>query len=295
MLIPGKPIFDLIQQRYSCRAYTKTPIAVEQAGQLRAFAGSITSGPLGTPLRFELIVAVEPDRKELKGLGTYGAIRNPAGFITGAAGPGPMALIDYGYALETILLYTTGLGLGTCWLGGNFTRSAFSRLIHPANEECIPAVAAVGCPVENIRSHDRLRQKVSSDTRRPWESLFFQSGFRRPLSVENASMYAGPLEMLRLAPSGHNHQPWRVVQDGGCYHIYLQRTPGYGPGSLSFWLLGVVDLQRMEIGIAMCHFALAAGEAGLEGRWEVRDPGLSHPGEVPEYVVTWVAENVSLT
>ena len=96
---------------------------------------------------------------------------------------------------------------------------------------------------------------------------------------------------MRLAPSASNHQPWRVVEDGDCFHFYLQRTQGYGRGSPAFVLFGVADLQRVDIGIAMCHFELAARELGLEGQWEAHDPALQKPDDTMEYVVTWVGEH----
>jgi hypothetical protein len=89
-----------------------------------------------------------------------------------------------------------------------------------------------------------------------------------------------------LAPSAHNYQPWRVVLQDSSYHFYLKRTRGYGPGNLTFILLDVVDLQRMEIGIAMCHFELAARELGLAGKWHAGDPNLPNPGDL-EYIATW--------
>jgi hypothetical protein len=79
-----------------------------------------------------------------------------------------------------------------------------------------------------------------------------------------------------------------VVQDGARFHFYLQRTPGFGPGTLTFTLLGVADLQRVDMGIAMCHFELTAREVDLEGRWIVHEPVLPGPGDRTEYVVTWV-------
>ena len=285
-MIPfASPITEIIPQRYSCRAFQKIPVAVKQSQQLEEFAKSIISGPFNTPLRFELLIAAAGDQNILKGLGTYGAIQNPAGFIIGAAGPGEMHLIDYGFALETILLYATALGLGTCWLGGNFTKSSFSRKIKAAKDEIVPAVSPTGYPTEEIRTRDRMRIKVKSDTRLPWEALFFKSGFADSLSREDAGAYAVPLDMLQLAPSAHNYQPWRIVQQDSCYHFYLKRTPGYGPGNLTFILLDVVDLQRMEIGISMCHFELAARELGLAGKWQALDPILPNPGDL-EYIAT---------
>ena len=36
------------------------------------------------------------------------------------------------------------------------------------------------------------------------------------------------LEMVRRGPSASNKQPWRVVRAGERWHLYLQRTRGYG-------------------------------------------------------------------
>lgn len=283
----NRPVIEIIKQRYSCRAYARTAIAPEQGRSLALYAETIKAGPLGTPLRFTLVTAAEGDSRALRGLGTYGLIRNPAGFIIGAAGPGERNLEDFGYGMEALILYATGLGLGTCWLGGNFTKSSFARRIAAAETEITPAVASVGYPTENSRGRDPLRRMARSDTRLPWGALFFRGRFAAPLDPADAGAYATPLAMLRLAPSASNHQPWRVVQDGGCYHFYLQRTPGYGPGSPAFVLFSIADLQRVDMGIAMCHFELTARELGLTGAWEVREPALARPTGSPEYVVTW--------
>lgn len=279
---------EIIPKRYSCRAYNKAPIAAEQARQLAAFAATIERGPLGARLRFELAVALEHDPKALRGLGTYGLIKDPSGFIIGAAGQGEKNLEDFGYGMEMVILYATDLGLGTCWLGGNFTKSSFASRIRAARDEIVPAVASIGYAREGSRARDRLRQRIKADTRLPWETMFFRSGFDAPLSEEEAGAYARPLAMLRLAPSSHNYQPWRVVQDGARYHFYLQRTRGYGPGTLTFTLLGIADLQRVDVGIAMCHFELTARELGLAGKWIVQEPGLQKPDEPLAYIATWM-------
>ncbi len=285
----NRPVTESIQQRYSCRIYDPAPIAPEQAGQLADFAASIRAGPLGTPCRFELAVATEGDRKALQGLGTYGLIKDPPGFIIGAVCQGEKDLEDFSYGLEAIILYATGLGLGTCWLGGNFTKSSFSRKIRAGRDETVPGVASVGYPAPESRTRDRLRQQARSDTRLPWGMLFFQFSFETPLSAAAAGAYALPLEMVRLAPSAHNKQPWRIVQGGRCFHFYLQRTRDQQRGRrVLSTLLGVADLQRMDMGIAMCHFELAARELGLEGKWQIHDPGIQKAGDPAEYVVSWV-------
>jgi nitroreductase len=91
--------------------------------------------------------------------------------------------------------------------------------------------------------------------------------------------------MVRLGPSASNKQPWRFVRQASAWHLYLHRTPGYGKGISS--LSATADLQRVDMGIAMSHFALTARESGLEGGWHVDDPGIAPPDEHIEYVATW--------
>jgi hypothetical protein len=180
--------------------------------------------------------------------------------------------------------------MGTCWLGGFFTRSTFSRKISAAKDEIIPAVCAVG-PIapRSTPLDDAIRQGVGARNRLSWDKLFFDRSIGVPLTQEKAGAYANALEMVRLGPSASNKQPWRIVKDGGGWHFYVQRTPGY----LSGWLVkraGIADLQRVDLGIAMCHFALTAAEAGLQGRWEAREPALARPDALTEYVVSWVSQ-----
>ena len=84
-MIFSRPVVDLISERFSCRAYAKAPIPDEKRIRLSAAALAVRSGPLGSALRFRLIAADSDDGTALKGLGTYGFIRDPAGFIAGAA------------------------------------------------------------------------------------------------------------------------------------------------------------------------------------------------------------------
>jgi hypothetical protein len=56
---------------------------------------------------------------------------------------------------------------------------------------------------------------------------------------------------------------------------------------LIFRLLHLADLQRVDMGIAMCHFELTARELGLGGRWVVDDPCIEKPDETSEYTTSW--------
>lgn len=282
----SKPITEIIPRRYSCRAYLDRPI--EQAVQkaLTEFMASLAGGPLGATARFALVAATEQDRTSLRGLGTYGFIKGATGFIIGAVRSAPGDLEDYGYLMERIILLATDLGLGTCWLGGSFTRSSFARKIGAGADEMVPAVAAIGYPVDDNRARDWIRRSARSDSRLPWEKLFFSQSFARPLTREEAGVYATPLEMVRLAPSASNRQPWRMVRDSAAWHLYMWRTKGYRDNLVSR-VLGIADLQRIDMGIAMCHLELTATELGLPGRWVVQEPPIEKPSELVEYIASW--------
>ena len=124
-----------------------------------------------------------------------------------------------------------------------------------------------------------MRKAIHADERLPFEELFFDGDAATPLSQEKAGDLAVPLEMVRLAPSAVNRQPWRVVVKENAAHFYLKRAKGMGGGAL--------DMQKIDMGIALCHFDLAAHEAGLAPRFVQDDPGIETPnGE--EYIASWL-------
>lgn len=280
-------IVDVITRRYSARHFQDMWFLDHERTKLRENLTLIRTGPLGSNLRFILVAATQPDHTSLKGLGTYGFIRNPSGFIIGAVEDTPTAMEDYGYAMEVAILKATDLGVGTCWLGGSFTQSSFARKIQRKANELIPAVTAVGHVTKERKLRDSIRHRIRADQRLDWNVLFFDGDFATPLSRTSAADFATALDMVRLAPSASNKQPWRIIKEGDRWHFYCQRTPGYGKGSLLFNLLKLADLQRLDVGIAMCHFDLTARQMGLEGCWINVNPELVVADEKPFYVATW--------
>ncbi len=292
----SQPASSVIRKRYSCRNYLKTPLDPVKRSDLEEAIQTLPPGPFGTLERFELPAATLEDQRALRGLRTYGFIHNPPAFLIGATRDAPLNLENFGYRMELLVLHATDLDLGTCWLGGTFTRSSFMDRIRAAKDESIPAVVSVGYINDEASAIDRaVRQRAGSQYRLGWESLFFDAESGKPLTPQAAGAYAEALEMVRIGPSASNKQPWRIVrqrssrrtiQQGERWHFYLQRTRGYR----EWWiarLMAVADMQRIDMGIAMCHFALAAGEAGLAGDWEIcppTEPISINPGE---YLVTW--------
>ena len=57
---------------------------------------------------------------------------------------------------------------------------------------------------------------------------------------------------------------------------------------MSSGLSKTVDLQRIDMGIAMCHFELTAHELGLKGKWQIDDPQILAPDQLAEFTASWI-------
>lgn len=272
---------EIIQQRSSWRSCTGEPIPHAKRQQLERFIAERSEGIFGTPLRFQLVAARSGDSAELSGLGTYGFIRGASGFIVGALKKELNNLEDYGLLMEEIILYATDLDLATCWLGGSFQKDNFSARIHTQEDEIVPAVVSVGLHADHRNMVDRIIRNVAGSKKRlDWDRLFFEPDLQTPLDRERAGSYAPVFDMVRLSPSASNKQPWRLVLEGDTIHFFLKRTPGYHKPKL------FSDLQRIDMGISMCHFEQVCLEMNLPGSWIREEPQLDFP-DFWEYTASW--------
>ena len=279
-------IMDVIQKRYSCRTFKRAPLSDQMLQRLNQSIPESPATPFQSAIRFRHLIGSQESMEAMKGLGTYGVIKDPAGFIIGAVKKGPFDLESFGYAMESILLSATGLGLGTCWLGGTFTKSLFAGKIEAASDEIVPAVMAFGEIAEKSRMTEKIiRWGARASTRKPWHTLFFDRSFRTPLDANSAGPYQTPLEMVRIGPSGSNKQPWRMVKDAASFHLYLQRTKGYYERNKRYF--GMADMQRIDMGIAMLHFDLACRELSLKGEWIREDPKIDDLPDLTTYVASY--------
>jgi nitroreductase len=279
----GKPVEQVIRRRVSVRTYKKGKLPEEVREQMAAFLEEI-SGPFQPKVRLKLVDAAPGNGSKEYKLGTYGVIRGASAFIAGAVEKGDRYLEQYGYVMEKAILHATSLGLGTCWLGGTFNKSEFAKAIGLCENEILPAVTPIGYAEEKRSLVDAaLRFTAGSKHRKKWEELFFDGSFTKSIREEAAAKDYLPLEMVRLAPSASNKQPWRIVREHGNYHLYLQHAKGYS-NALGF------DIQKIDMGIAMCHFELAMLEIGEKGNWSVKPPETGKLPENTEYVASWISE-----
>lgn len=275
-------MIESIRIRTSSRSYDKRPLEPEKRKQIEDYLSSNKKGPFGSTVRFQLFGFTEGEQGQTENLGTYGVIKGTRLFIVGAVMNTDKAMEDYGYCMEKNILVATSLGLGTCWLGGMFKRSTFAKKIGLSANEVMPAVSPVGYTAEKKTFTDSLFKFLArSKTRKLWEKLFYSNDFDTPLIKSDAGRYTTCLEAVRLAPSASNRQPWRILREEGknTFHFYLRRAKMYTKSSRR------IDLQKVDMGIAMCHFELSAKELGLKGNWQKQGNRIS--SEDKEYIMSW--------
>ncbi|MBD3385473.1 nitroreductase [candidate division KSB1 bacterium] len=277
-----QPVSNLIKTRKSWRSYKNTTIDTDLWKRIKNDVTGEYKGPFENAVRLDIFGKKHIEENKNIALGTYGFVKNARYFLIGTVKPNDKALEDYGFCFERAILYLTGMGLGTCWLGATFKRSDFARAIHATEDEIIPAVSPFGHTTEQRSIRDRLiRMGAKSKKRKPWSELFFHHAMNTRLTKSDAGTYAVPLEMVRLAPSASNKQPWRIIKKEKAFHFFLQRHKTNHST--------MVDFPRIDMGIAMCHFELTAREQGLSGKWVQARTDIEI--ENAEYKFTWIHQS----
>lgn len=261
----------LVRGRRSVRTFEDRSVSQQDLDKLRAFLVEATN-PYGLPVEFKLLDGTKQKLSCPVVVGTdlyVGAKMKQAPNLNEA----------FGYSFELLVLYALSLGLGTVWVGGTMDRPAFEKAMELTGDEVMPCMSPLGYPAKKMSVREAMMRKgVKADSRMTFEELFFDGSFAVPLPQEKAGKLCHSLEMVRLAPSAVNKQPWRIVVKDNSAHFYLMRSRGF-EGS-------VIDMQKIDMGIALCHFDLAAKEAGLAPRFVQSNPGIVADDGL-EYIATY--------
>jgi len=267
-----KNIMEQISNRRSVRTFDgKTPDE-NTIEKLLSFAENIRN-PYDIPVEFKLL-----DAKK-HGL-SCPVVSGTDIYIGGKIKKVPNAAVAFGFSFEMLVLYAWSLGIGTVWLGGTMNREAFEKAMELGEDEMMPCASPLGYSAKKMSLRENMMRKaIKADSRLPFEELFFDGNFGVALTREKAGVFEKPLEMVRLAPSAVNKQPWRVVVTDGAVHFYLKRSRGFGHE-------GKLDMQMIDLGIALCHFALAAEETGLNMKFVREEPGVVETLDA-EYIASY--------
>jgi len=185
----------------------------------------------------------------------------------------------FGYAFEKLVLYAQSLGIGTTWIGGTMDRDAFEKAMNLSDGEIMPCVSPLGYPAKKMSLREiMMRKGIHADERKAFEEIAFFDTFDQPLTADLAKDLYLPLEMVRLGPSAVNKQPWRILVKDHFVHFYLKRAKPF--------VSGKIDMQKIDMGIALCHFDLIAKEKGLNIELMLKDPEIPSSQDM-EYIASY--------
>lgn len=271
MEIGMKNVLELIKERRSVRTYDGRILDDKTKETLSSWLKEVKN-PFDIPVEFRFLNAKE------HGL-TCPVVTGTELYVGGKIKNLPYASAAFGYSFEIFVLLAQSLGLGSVWLGGTMNRAAFEEAMNLEEDEMMPCASPIGYTAKKMSVREgMMRKAVKADVRLPFEELFFDRRFDCPLTKERAGNLLIPFEMVQLAPSAVNKQPWRVVAAEQTVHFYLKRSKGFDKAAK-------LDMQMIAMGIALCHFALAASECKLDIEFLIEEPELE--AKDMEYVASY--------
>lgn len=274
------PIVETIKKRCSVRTYQDKELEPDVREMLQSYMDNLEN-PFGIQVKKYII-----DKKlasEGEKLGTYGVIKGASTFMGISVPDKDLAHVAAGYEFENLILEATALGLGTVWLAATFNREGFASAMGVPKDELFPAISPVGYPAaKRSLTESLMRTAMRSSSRKEWNTLFYLDNFQTPLHKDEAGDYAEPLEMLRLAPSDKNTQPWRVLKAGNNYHFFVTYKSGISRGEKI--------IKRVDAGIALSHFHQTILELDLKGYFKQTKPENVELPLNTYYITSWHAE-----
>ena len=257
-------IIDAMKERRSVRTFDGEGLNASQIAELERIIAESHS-PFGGNVSIKL---KKFNLKEGYKPSTYGIIKGAEDFFLLGIGSDEESAITAGYQFEQVVLKSCQAGFGTCWIAATFKGSDFDKgITWPAGEE-LKVICPVGKAVGPTMREKLMRFTLGSRNRKAFNDLFFYNDFKT--SVPESDQFYEALEMLRIAPSDTNSQPWRALVDGDSVHFY------YKPKS---------PAAVLDLGIGICHFHETEKFHGRDGRFTKVDAPA--PPENWKYLVTY--------
>ena len=218
-------IKECIRTRKSVRTFEEVPLKDADLQVLKDYSQSITN-PFSIPVSFVFLDAKEHclSSPVLKGAQMY---------VAGKIAREEYSEVAFGYSFEDFVLYAWSLGIGTTWIAGTMNRTLFETAAKTQANERMYCMSPLGYPsAKRSLKEIAMRKGIQADKRKDSKELFFINDFATPLSYEEEERREA-LELVRLAPSATNSQPWRIVKKDNKYHFYPKG--GYGNCPLSLY------------------------------------------------------------
>ncbi len=243
-----------INSRRSTRSYEMAPVDESEMALLQSF-----SREMKVPFEHNVKVRFLKAKSDKK---LYTVFTAPPDNMAFVANTDPRSLSAVGFIGEMMILFSTDLGLATCWYG-HYTLAELEKVMPHLGKyaelknpkwgygkdqvkgERAVCITPVGYwKTEGARLLDRMQQSLISYKRKPLHTLLKEG--TKVESIPPEMLYA--LDLARKAPSAANSQHWRFTITSDFKTVTIAMPVGYKHIK---W-----EHPDVDIGICACHFWL---------------------------------------
>ncbi len=260
-------IRSAIRRRISIRHYESRPVPEDVLQSVVKAGENSVALDDGIRIRFHLVKEGRLVAERMTPLtGTRLLFGSAPHFIIATSEEKPLFMLNMGFRMEQMILFATQHSLGTCWVGGMFTEERIGGFLGLGGGERVIALTPLGYPDTSFYgrvAHDVIELgAMNFGRRKPLQQIAFGPDWGSPLETGDKELLEA-LECARLAPSWVNAQPWRFLVTGKKIIAVADAKGRYSS------IRDGKHYYRLDVGIAMAHFFLAAKEMGWSGSWQV--------------------------
>ena len=220
-------LYEAISKRKSIRKYDPTPLDEEILAEISEYLKNIK--PLFPDIKTEMRIYEQEEVKTLLPIKAPHYMLLFSEVIEGY-------LTNAGYMLQQLDLFLSSNGIGSCYLG----MAKPTKEVKKSTEFEYVMMIAFGDTAEPL-----YRENISEFTRNSLPQV--------SSNADNDNI----LEAARLAPSATNSQPWFFTGNSDIINVYCAKHN-------AIKAIVYEKLNKLDMGIALCHIAVAAKHFGKE-------------------------------
>lgn len=237
-------LIEAMDSRISRRKYTNEVLGPDEISKLNSRVEELNSK---YKLKIQLVTG---DNKAIgkfsKSYGMFSGVQNYFAMIGSPQTENFWELV--GYTGEDLVLLSTAMGLGTCWIGGTFDKDSCNVVLN-GDEEIVCIISVGKTPKDQTFKEKMVRKMIHRSSKTIEEMLTSDK--------DVPSWITTGMEAVQKAPSAVNKQPVKFL---------------YMNGFLTAQVNDIKTMQAVDLGIAKYHFSLAVGgefEFGNSGRFSI--------------------------
>lgn len=211
-----------------------------------------------SPFGGEIAVKIHHFDLSKKSPNTYGSVEGASWYVLVGCDRTPRSLLTLGFCMTQVALKIFSMGLGTNMITATFKGSSFIPAANFPENLPLTVLMPFGVPRKKFRLSEWLTHFfLGSRKRKPFSELFGKVAHSSPLRQ--------PLEMMRIASSAYNRQPWRAIVQNDM--VWFYQVPSHN--------------AEIGMGNGLCQFYFTLKENGYDGVFSDADNAPHFEGAVP--------------